>query len=45
MRRSLATLSNCAAALAPALLAVLMVHAPSQLALSDSLLSDPSSAP
>src|SRR5215510_10828531 len=45
MRRSLATLSNCAAALAPALLAVLMVHAPSQLALSDSLVSDPSSAP
>ena len=45
MRRFLATLSNCAAALAPALLAVLMVHAPSQLALSDSLVSDPSSAP
>jgi hypothetical protein len=45
MRRSLATLSNCAAALAPALLAVLMVHAPSKPALSDSLVSDPSSAP
>jgi hypothetical protein len=42
MRRSLATLSNCAPALAPALLAVLMVHAPSTLALSDSLVSDPS---
>jgi hypothetical protein len=45
MRRSLATLSNCAAALAPALLAVLMVHAPSKLALSDSLVSDPSGTP
>ena len=42
MRRSLATLSNYAPALAPALLAVLMVHAPSTLALSDSLVSDPS---
>jgi hypothetical protein len=45
MRRSLATLSNCAAALAPALLAVLMVPAPSKLALSDSLVSVPSGTP
>src|SRR5262245_53017953 len=45
MRRSLATLSNCAAALAPALLAVLMVHAPAKPAFSGSLVSDPSVTP
>ena len=43
MRRLLATLSNCA--MAPALLAVLTVHSPLKLALSDSLVSDPSATP
>src|SRR5262249_3930050 len=45
MRRSFATLSNCAAALAPALLAVLVVHPPSKPALSGSIVSEPATAP